>query len=268
MYTKNEIFLALEEMGAPRDGIVLMHSAYSLVGEVEGGARGFLDALIDYFTSEGGLLCVPTHTWGRLGETELLFDMTEKYTNLGLLPRLALSDGRGVRTENPTHSMVVFGERGRAESFAECEKSTLTPTSPSGCYAKLARNGGCVLLVGVSHTKNTFLHAVDELLGTPNRMEKAPMRLLVKKANGEIIPREFYMFDENYAGDLSHKFDKFEIPFRYHGLIRDGRLGDAPTMLCDAVGMKDVVEKIYSRSDGADPLLTDDPLPPRFFVKR
>ena len=268
MYTKTDIFDALEKMGVPRNGAVIVHSAYSLVGEVESGAEGFLDALIEYFTAQGGLLCVPTHTWGKLGETDLTLDMTERYTNLGLLARLALDDGRGIRTENPTHSMVIFGDREKAQRFAECERSVKTPTSPEGCYAKLCDEGGCVLLVGVSHTKNTLLHAVDEMLGTPNRMEKEPIHLSVKRESGEMISREFYMFDEGYAGDLSHKFDKFEVAFRYYGLVKDGFIGDAPAMLCDARGMKDVMALIYSRCDGVDPLLTDDPLFPRLFVKK
>jgi aminoglycoside N3'-acetyltransferase len=127
MYNKAELFENLKALGAPRDKIVIMHSAYSLVGDFEGGARAFLDALIEYFTAEGGLFCIPTHTWGLLGETDLFLDMTEKYTNLGLLPRLALEDGRGVRSENPTHSIVIFGDKERADELVECEKMGNNP---------------------------------------------------------------------------------------------------------------------------------------------
>ena len=63
MHTKADLFADLAAMGAPRDRVVLMHSSLRLNGETEGGAGGLLDALIEYFTAEGGLFCVPTHTW-------------------------------------------------------------------------------------------------------------------------------------------------------------------------------------------------------------
>ena len=73
-------------MGAPRDRVVLVHTSLRLIGEVEGGAQGLLDALIDYFTERGGLLCVPTHTWNNLGEDRFTLDMTKCESNLGAFP--------------------------------------------------------------------------------------------------------------------------------------------------------------------------------------
>ena len=119
MYTKQDIIKQLDSLGVPRDKIVMMHTSYRKVGDFEGGPTAFLDALIEYFTSEGGLFCIPTHTWGLLGKSSLTLDMTEKYTNLGLIPRLALERGDGVRSENPTHSVIVFGDRKKALEFIE-----------------------------------------------------------------------------------------------------------------------------------------------------
>ena len=49
MYRKQDIFEQLKKMNAPRDGIVLMHTALRAVGAVEGGGQGLLDALIEFF---------------------------------------------------------------------------------------------------------------------------------------------------------------------------------------------------------------------------
>ena len=62
MFTEKDILDQLEKMNAPRGGVILMHSSLRSVGEVEGGGEGLLDAMVEYFTSEGGLFCVPTHT--------------------------------------------------------------------------------------------------------------------------------------------------------------------------------------------------------------
>ena len=107
IYTKEDITAALCAMGAPKDRAVLAHTSLRLIGRIDGGAEALLDALIEYFTADGGLFCVPTHTWHRLGE-EVVLDMASDDTCLGVFSTVALRDGRGVRSETPTHSMVVL----------------------------------------------------------------------------------------------------------------------------------------------------------------
>ena len=53
--------------------------------------EGLLDALIEYFTSEGGLFCIPTHTWSSLGRTDVEYtlDMQSNETCVGTLPNIA-----------------------------------------------------------------------------------------------------------------------------------------------------------------------------------
>ena len=255
MYTRKEIIRQLWEIGAPRNRVVMLHSAYSRVGEIEGGPEEFLDTLIEYFTAEGGLFCVPTHTWGLIGERDVTLDFSEKYTNLGLLSRLALERSDGIRSENPTHSTVVFGDTGRAFAYIDGEKYAQTPMSPDGCYGRLYTEGGTVMLLGVTHTSNTFLHAVDEMLDVKGRLDESFSEYTVKYMDGREVKRKIYMLDER-EGDISLQFDKFSPAFDYHNVQLRGKIGDAPTILCDAAGMKRVVERIYTAAD-ADPLRTE-----------
>ena len=267
MFTKSDILSQLAAMDAPRDSIVLMHTSLRLIGEVEGGAKGLLDALIEYFTAEGGLLCIPTHT-GRNSIKEYLLDLTTSESHLGAFPIFATEDGRGIRTENPSHSMVIFGHRERAEKFAEGELYVDSPTSPKSCYGKIYDEGGKILLVGVNQSKNTYLHCVEEMLGVEHRMtvEKIPVK--IKRKDGQVVCREIHWFDESYVGDASHRFPKYELAFRYHGCITDGFVGDAPTQLCDARKMKDVLELIKNRAGKLDPLADDAPFPPKWYCKK
>ena len=132
IYTKEEIKEQLAAMGAPKGHVVIVHTALRLVGNLEGGGQTLLDALIEYFTEDGGLLCIPTHTWANLGTDKITLDMMTPESNLGAIPTLAVQDRRGVRSENPTHSMVVFGEREKALRFVSDEAKVTTPTSPDG----------------------------------------------------------------------------------------------------------------------------------------
>lgn len=266
MYSKKEIIKQLKKMGAPRDSVVLMHTSLRSIGDVEGGAKGLLDILIDYFCAKGGLFCVPTHTWDNLGKSDVYtLDMTRKESNLGVFSVAAIKDGRGIRTENPTHSMVVFGDREKALAFVRGEEKILTPTAPESCYGKLFRMGGYVLLVGVSHNKNTYLHCVDEMLGRPNRMGSEELNLTVRKPTGEVVERPFYLYETDYTEDISWRFHQYETAFRYHGAITDGFLGNAPAQLCSAVKMKQTVERIVMQSEGVDPLAEEEPIPPKWY---
>lgn len=266
MYTKQDIFEQLLKMGAPQDSVVMMHTALRTVGEVEGGGEGLLDAMIEYFTAKGGLFCVPTHTWGNWGKDRPMLDFSLAESNLGVFSRLAEKDARGVRTDNPTHSVVVFGER--AEAFAAGDAYVDTPTSPESCYGKLYTEGGFVLLVGVGQCKNTYLHTVDEMLKLPNRMAEKPDRVTVRYADGSECVRDWRMFDCDFSEDISHRFPKYEQAFRYHRAITDGFVGDAPAQLCDARAMKRVVEMIFKNAGGKDPLADEEPIAPALYVPK
>ena len=264
IYKKEDIMAQLAAMGAPRDRAVLAHTSLRLIGKVEGGAEALLDAFIEYFTAEGGLFCVPTHTWHRLGEVVVL-DMSSDDNCLGVLSTVALRDARGVRSENPTHSMVVFGDRKKAERFIRDDAHVMTPTAPESAYGKLFFEGGYVLLAGVSQNKNTYLHAVAEILDIPNRMETDHYKVGVIREGGERVERDFKLFYADFSDDVSHRFEKYDMAFRYHGCIADGFIGNAPTQLCDARKLKETVELIFKNSGGEDPLATEEPIPPIWY---
>ena len=267
MIQRSDLFRQLDTMGVPRDRVVLIHSSLRAVGAIEGGGKALLDALVAHITAEGGLCCFPTHTWHLIGLDVPTLDLTKHETCVGALTRLALEDGRGTRTLNPTHSMVVFGDPWRVAAFVAGEETQTTHTAPDGCYGKLYDEDGYVLLLGVGHKANTYLHCVEEMLGVADRLTEEPIDVSVKYPSGKVAHRLVYTFDEEKNGDVSHHFPKFEPAFRAHGCIVDGRIGEAPAQLCSARGMKRVMEMIYARADGKELLCDDAPLDPKLYEK-
>ncbi len=258
--TKNDILKQLNQINAPKDKPVLVHSSMRAVGT---DAVVLLDALIEYFTKDGGLLCIPTHTWHNL-KKDIVLDMSSDDSCLGILSKIAINDTRGIRSKNPTHSMVVFGNRQKALDFIKDDEFVTTPTAPDSAYGKLCEQGGYVLLIGVAHDKNTYLHAVDEILGTPNRMEDKLLKVKIKDDCGGVTERDFKLFYCDYTNDISLRFTKFETAFRYHRAITDGFVGNAPTQLCNAKKMKKTMEIIYKNSE-CDPLKLDGPIPQKWY---
>lgn len=269
IFTKEDIRKQLLQLRAPEGSIVLVHASLRSVGPVEGGGEGLLDVLIEHFTRDGGLLCVPAHTWHHLDNSQTpTLDMDSDDTCLGALSAMAIRDGRGIRTENPTHSMVVFGNRERALDFIKGEAFVRTPTAPESCYGKLYALGGQVLLIGVAQNRNTYLHAVDELLDTPNRMDTCAVPVTVRRSSGEEDFRSITLYYTDYSEDISYRFPKYETAFRYHGCITDGFIGNAPVQLCDARKMKETVELIFQNSAGMDPLRGEAPIPQKWYCTK
>ena len=267
MFNKEYIKCQIESLGIPDGAAVIMHTSLRNVGKIEGGAECLLDLLVQHITSHGGMLCVPTHTWSNLGTENITLDLTKLETNLGTFPSVALQDPRGIRTENPTHSMVVFGERDRVLDFIKDERHVKTPTHPDSCYGKLCSSDSYVLLVGVGQNSNTCLHSAEEMLNFPDRMEKTATHVSVKYPDGSIRESELYMFDESVHGDVSHKFYMYEPAFRAHGAIKYGVLGEADVQLCSTLKMRACLELMASRAPGRDPLLVSGEIPISYYAK-
>lgn len=259
--TKNQILNQLEAFEHVKGRIVTVHTSLKAVGEIEGGGETLLDALIEFFTDKGGLLCVPTHTWDRD-----VYDRRESYSCIGVMPRLAAAHPEGIRTLHPTHSMAIFGEKERAERFAAADAIVVdTPASPKCCYGRLYSEDGYVLLLGVGHNKNTYLHCVEETLGTPNRYteHKLPKTIIHKDGTEEV--RYLHWFN-GIIPDVSVYFTKFEEPFRYYGCIEDGVIGNAKVQLCNARKMFSVVERIYKNNNFKELLDNDLPIDKKLYM--
>ena len=267
IYTKEDIKNQLIELKVPQDKIIILHSALRAVGNVEGGAETLLDTLIEHITAKGGLLCIPAHSWHNIGK-EITLDMKSEDHCLGAFATVALKSKKGVRTENPIHSLVVFGDKDKIEEFIKDEPFVKTSTGADSCHGKLYYENGYVLLMGVAQNRNTYLHAAAEILNLPNRMANSPLHVTVKRADGEIIHRDMTLYKCDFTGDISQRFIKYDTAFRYHKCIQDGFIGDAPTQLCDAKKMTDTIALIFKQSGGIDPLKDESAIPQKWYCNK
>ena len=78
---------------------------------------------------------------------------------------------------HPTHSMAGVGRD--AAAYLKAEELCNTPCTPGGCYDRLKECGGKILLVGVGHERNTYIHSAEEVLNVPNRLSDRPMKLQI-----------------------------------------------------------------------------------------
>lgn len=268
MYTKQELLCQLEKLDAPQDSIVLIHSSLKAIGATEGRGEGLLETLIEYFTADGGLLCIPTHTWANIDAPgKITLDLCEPQTCIGTLPNIAARHPRAIRTLHPTHSMAVFGNEAKARAFAEGEAQWDTPAPPLGCYGKIFAAGGHVMLAGVGHNRNTYLHCVEEMLEVPNRLAKDAKTATVRHTDGRLEKRPMHPHLAVGIGDVSLRYPKLEDAFRYYDCIRDGKLGNADVQFCNARGMRAVFEQIYIKNNREELFGDDMPLDPALYME-
>ena len=172
-YTKKHLKEQLYQMGLNGTETILIHSSMKAIGDVEGGAETVLDAWMEYFKE--GLLLLPTHTWKTVNESHPVFDSQKEPSCVGILTNLFMKREGVVRSLHPTHSMAGFGKH--AAEYLAGEEYHNTPCTPGGCYDRLKDAGGKILLVGVGHERNTYIHSVEEVLNVPNRLSDKPVKL-------------------------------------------------------------------------------------------
>jgi len=260
MFSANDLIEQLKKFCFPVGCPVIVHTSMKAVGEIDGGADTLLSVLINYFTQNNGLLCVPSHTW-----TSLKLDLRNPESCLGVLPNIALKHPLGTRSMHPTHSMVVFGEKNKVTKFLEDESLSVTPTSPDGCYGNIIKEHGYVLLIGVDQRKNTMIHCIEELLNVPGRLTDDMIDFSIIHPDGREEHKFLYWFDERLIPDVSVYFHKLEPAFRYYNCVSDGVIGNAPCQFCSVDKMKTVMELIYKNADGKELLSDDTPIDEKLY---
>lgn len=264
-YNKQQLKDQLESMGLKGDETILIHSSMKAIGAVDGGADTVLDAWMEYF--KDGLLLLPTHTWKTVNVDNPVYNPYTTPSCVGLLTNMFMKRDGVIRSLHPTHSMSGYGKN--AAEYLAGEEYNNTPCTPGGCYDRLKEVGGKVLLVGVGHERNTYIHSVEEVLNVPNRLSDMPMELVIelqeesndsgklppynrddgwKKHTDNKLCRKVYVRKHYNAQQphISEDFVKLNQIFLDSGVVRKVKFGYADSLLCDAKGMFNIVRQVIA----------------------
>lgn len=229
-YTKLDLLQDLADMGLTGQETILIHSSMKSIGPVDGGADTVLDALMEFFRP--GLLLLPTHTWRTINAANPVFDVCTSPCCVGILPELFRQRPGVVRSLHPTHSMAGYGQQ--AVSYLAGEELRNTPCTPGGCYDRLKDVDGKILLVGVTHARNTYIHSIEEVLNVPHRLADQPMKLQSVDTDGSahtVYMRSHYNAQQPH---ISEDFVKLTQAYLDCGAAQNTRFGAASCILCDA----------------------------------
>lgn len=239
-YSKESLKEQLKEMGILPTDAVMVHSSMKSLGAVEGGADTVVDAFMEYL--EDGLFMTPTHTWAQMSAEYSVFDPKKEPACVGIIPNVFRTRKGVVRSLHPTHSMAVYGKG--AEEYIKGEEFATTPCPPGGCWDRLRQVKAKILLIGVTHARNTYIHSVDEVFDVPERLTDEPTLMHIVMPDGKVKDVQMYRHYNRISAHISENFDKLSEVFYELGAAKKTKLGDADCILCDAAKIFDIYAKI------------------------
>ncbi|MBI3963232.1 MAG: AAC(3) family N-acetyltransferase [Deinococcus sp.] len=178
-----EVVAGLARLGLSRRSGVVVHASLSAFGQVQGGARTVVQALLDTV----GTLIMPaftyeTITWTegrRASGTAGFHSGLPVSREIGRIPEVFRREFAPLRTSHPVLSFVVAGT-GASELAA-----VQSLERPYGPIEKLAEHGGEVLLLGVDHRSNSTIHLGEQLAGRMILVRSARL------ASGQVVSFPF-----------------------------------------------------------------------------
>ena len=234
----------IERAGISPSDTVMIHSSLKAIGETEGRAEGLIAAFREYLSD--GLLLIPTHTWRNVHRDAPIFDVRTTEPCIGALPTVAAFHKDAVRSLHPTHSLAAFGKR--AEKYVENESESHTPTPIHGCWGRLYDEKAKILLAGVGHNRNTYIHSIDERVDIPNRLTAEEIPFTVIDQNGVARSHPSRSHYTPGTPDVSANFVKFTDLLANSGATHISKIGLADTIVCDAVKLTEVLVPIFEEA--------------------
>ena len=245
IYTKADLQQQLKDLGIQSTDTVMIHTSMKQVGNVEGGADGFIDAFCEYL--KDGLFLVPTHTWDNVTKNQPIYDVNLTIPCIGIVPQIAAFRKDGYRSLHPTHSIWGYGKE--AKAFLSGEEKAQTPSPVGFAWSRLKDVHAKILLIGVKNNKNTFIHAIDEFVDLPDRLHPIPFDVTIIDHEGHQITHPFYCHYCSKTSDVSQYFVNFEKALVASGAQSYGYLGDAKIAVVDAKKCHDIISKIYQNAN-------------------
>lgn len=228
MYKKEDLLNDLNNLGLTGNETIMIHSAFSSIKNIEGGANTVLDSFKAFF--KNGLLLFPSHTWGSIRNDNDILNKEKPNSCVGYLTNMAILDKDFIRSNHPTHSVVAYGKN--ASIYIKDDDSAKTPVPPNGSFGKL-KNNGYILFIGALLSKNTFVHSIEEEYNVPDRFTDH-IYTFYTNDNGKMI--EFKM-PRHYSTLNPHISDNYEklLPLMLkRNIAKKVKILDSNSYLVDA----------------------------------
>jgi aminoglycoside 3-N-acetyltransferase len=157
IFSRNGIVEHLQQLGVVPGSVLVVHTAFSKVGPVEGGPTGLIEALRESLGADGTLV-MPSMS----DDDEVPFDRARTACrSMGVVAETFWRLPGVLRSDSP-HSFAAIGPRA-AEITAP--HPLAVPHGLDSPVGRVYELDGHVLLLGVGHDGNTTVHLAEVLAG-------------------------------------------------------------------------------------------------------
>lgn len=249
-HTKESLLNELRDNGIETGDTLLVHSALSKIGHVEGGPLTVVEALKEAVGKTGHLL-MPTspNAAYQLEYIKALdyFDVANAPSKLGSITECFRIDQEAIRSWHPTEPVSCLGPN--ADFFINghfCEPTPYTDKSP---FARVAQKKGKILMIGVTlDNAGTNLHLLEDAVGNFKFPIYYPelFNVTIKAPDGSIHKMQTKVHDPVWS--KKRKCDQLIPLFEKQGVLKHIKIGKAPTLLIDAAKMLKVMIAYYEKN--------------------
>ncbi|MCC2686411.1 MAG: hypothetical protein K0R75_3310 [Paenibacillaceae bacterium] len=251
--SQSDIVRDLRQLGIMQGAEILVHSSLSSIGHVEGGANTVINALLEAVDPHKGTVIVPTITANaqQNPDNPPLYNVHNTPCWTGTIPETFRHRQDAVRSLNPSHSTAAIGTN--AENLMIGHEDCRTPCGFGSPYYRLSRRGGKVLLLGVTLKSNTSFHMIEDLADVKFHLQPQPTECTIIDCMGKRHLRSILL----HKWGTRRKYPILHQPFLELGIMREGLIGQAASLLIDAKGMVEYTEALLRK----DPFyLVDRPI--------
>ncbi|MDH7568663.1 MAG: AAC(3) family N-acetyltransferase, partial [Armatimonadota bacterium] len=225
----------LRALGLKEGDTVLVHSAMSRVGNVQGGADAVVDAFLQVLGADG-TLAVPTFPFrGSMlayVKSDPYFVVEETPSLMGAITEATRIRPGALRSLEPTHPVSALGPL--ASFLVEDHLNAEGPCDIHSPLYRLTLVDGYVLLLGVDFRNCTLLHTAEEMARVPfiDFHTRYPLR-------GQYRGQPYTLRIYCHTAPLPANFGAIEPVLAERGLLKLGKVGQASCRLARA---KDILD--------------------------
>lgn len=245
--TKQQLVADLKKIGIKTGDSVLVHSSLSKMGFVEGGAKTVVDALFNV-VGEKGTLLFPTFPAKGRNKTYLedhpYFDIINTPSQMGSITEYFRKLDHVYRSFHPTDAVCAKGPL--AEYYTNSHFGQLTPYNENSPFRKLCSQKGKILMLGTTlNGACTNLHTLEDAVDFKYPVyDQKIFHVKMVDAQGKESMMQTKVHNPDYSA--KRNCDALKPIFEKEGVLVNGMIAEAKSMLIDADGMLQVMIKYYN----------------------
>jgi aminoglycoside 3-N-acetyltransferase len=245
-YSQEYLESELKKIGIQAGDHVLVHSALSKIGYINGGAQTLVNALLKVITEQGTLLMPSFPASGRNKDyLEQLdaFDIKNTPSQMGKATEIFRLMSGVKRSFHPTDPVCAYGSE--ADYFTNSHFGEITPYTENSPFRKLCNKNGKILMLGTTlNGAGTNLHTLEDAVDFKYPVyDDKVFEVKMIDATGAVSSMKTKVHNPVYSA--KRNCDALKPIFEKEGVLKNGMIGEANSMLIIANGMFNVMLNYY-----------------------